>query len=90
MEVPLLDLDLFMEQCDMEFCPPPIFDLPPPPPPSWMETGQDCRETGGCHNAPIISSLDNVQEIFHSISIIVVSSLIIVISLMFGAVLVWR
>ena len=88
MEDLLLDLELFM-QCDMEVCPPPIFDLPPPPPPPWMDMPPDCGR-GGCGNAPHVSSLNHVQEIFHSISIIIVCSLIIVITIMLAALLIWR
>ena len=90
------EVDLGMEaagpfhfQCDDFGCGPSDFALPPPPRPPWLED-LDCWET--CDSgAPLVSSLsNNFQDIFHSVSIIVVSSIIIVISLMLAAVLVWR
>ena len=83
------ELEFYMNQCDMDFCPPPLFDLPPPPPPPWMDNPPSCN--GDCSSGIAkVSSLNNVQEIFHSISIIVVSAFVIVLSLLFFAVLIWR
>ena len=74
----------------VEGCPPPLFDLPaPPPPPHWdMSLCQqgDCQTSG----LPVMSSLDTVQDIFHSLVIIIVSSLVIVISLLLAAIFLWR
>ena len=83
------ELEFFMNQCDMDFCAPPMFDLPPPPPPPWMENPPSCH--GDCGSGPAdVSSINNVEEIFHSISIIVVSAFVIVLSLLFFAILIWR
>ena len=87
----LFNMEDIFYQCDEDFCPPPMFDLPPPPPPPWLDTPAGCRDVGGCGDMPTVHSLDqNVEEIFHSISIIVVSALVIVISVIFAALLVYR
>jgi len=89
-----------LEECDVEFCPPPVFDLPPPPPPPWLVGTDDeaallpdcSRGFGGCSGVPtaVVSSVDNVQQIVQHISVIVVSSFIIVITVMLTAVIFWR
>ena len=87
-----LDSFLLSADCDDTLCGPPIFDLPPPPRPPWLEDieGGCWDNAQACDNTPIVSSLDNFQDIFHSVSIIVVSSIIIVISILLAAVILWR
>jgi len=89
MEDLLLDLELFM-QCDMEVCPPPIFDLPPPPRPPWLEDLDDCSTVGVCPNDPIVNTLHDVNGLFHSVITIVAAAVAIVVSLIIMAVFLLR
>jgi hypothetical protein len=73
-------------------CPPPLFDLPAPPPPPFLDTPLSAFCTGDCDTSslPVMSSLDSVQDIFHSIVIVIVSSLVVVISVLLAAIFIWR
>ena len=64
--------------------PPPMFDLPPPPMPPMVDTAPECD------NMPLVTSLNNIQHIFHSIVIIVVSSFIILMAVFLIVVLLRR
>ena len=85
------DFDLLWDvsQCS-DLCAPPVFDLPPPPRPPWLEDVVDCSEDGLCPADPIVNSIDNVQDIFHSVITVVVAATAIVISLILIAVIIWR
>ena len=67
--------------------PPPLWDLPPPPPPPWLEDPlTSCAEDGGCTDIPTVSTLTpGLPSIFHSVTVILVSSITLVISLILVA-----
>ena len=67
--------------------PPPLWDLPPPPPPPWLEDPlTSCAEDGGCRDIPTVSTLTpGLPSIFHSVTVILVSSITLVISLILVA-----
>ena len=64
--------------------PPPLWDLPPPPPPPWLDQPlTSCAEDGGCRDIPTVSTLtpDGLPSIFHSVTVVLVSSITLVISI---------
>ena len=67
--------------------PPPLWDLPPPPPPPWLEDPlTSCAEDGGCGDIPTVSTLTpGLPSVFHSVTVILVSSITLVISLILVA-----
>jgi hypothetical protein len=77
-----LELDLLMEFL--------AAGCPPPPVPPQLDTSLPALCKGDCASLPMVASLDSVQDIFHSVIIVIVSSLVIVISLLLAAVFLWR
>ena len=68
--------------------PPPLWDLPPPPPPPWLEDPlTSCAEDGGCADIPTVSTLTpgGLPSVFHSVTVILVSSITLVITLILVA-----
>merc|ERR1712083_473558 len=68
--------EFLVTDCDIA-CqpPPPTMMMPPPPPPPWMERIPECGGEGECSNYPVISSINNVNNIFHMTSVIIVVSI---------------
>ena len=74
-------MSLLDSDCDLSentLCLPPIFDLPPPPPPPWLDMPPLCDN---CDSVPSVTSLNNVQDIFKNIIIIIVMALSLLISI---------
>jgi hypothetical protein len=88
MEDDMEEFSLFFDELNLCCDPPPLFDLPAPPPPPFLDT--PLLPSCGSSSLPVVSSMDSLQDIFHSIIIITVSSLVIVISLIFAAAFIWR
>ena len=70
---------------------PPFFSSPPPPPPPWLDALPGCYGTGNCADSPMVTSLEgNMQDLIQTVAVIVVSSLVIVLTLVLGAAMVFR
>ena len=70
---------------------PPFFSSPPPPPPPWLDALPGCYGTGNCADSPMVASLEgNMQDLIQTVAVIVVSSLVIVLTLVLGAALLFR
>ena len=70
---------------------PPFFSSPPPPPPPWLDALPGCYGTGNCADSPMVTSLEgDMQDLIQTVAVIVVSSLVIVLTLVLGAAMVFR
>lgn len=80
---------------DCDGCAPPTFNIPPPPRPPWMEEVEDCQahneeeslsdwlsQMQTCDSTLIRDSQSYFEDTFHSIAIIVVSSIVLVICIL--------
>ena len=69
----------------------PFFSSPPPPPPPWMDALPGCYGTGNCADSPMVTSVEgNMQDLIQTVAVIVVSSLVIVLTVVLAAAMIFR
>ena len=64
--------------CQHELCLPPLDIPPPPPPPPWLDLPPLCN----CDSVPEVSSINNAQEIFKNVLLVLVLSVSVIITLL--------